>query len=115
MFQKEDGVPKLIQCGDHSYAPWALICVHLMKGTAKEWVAIEVDDGREVDNDYICPDCAGKVSMTPGEWDIENLRAVCIHCLRDIPERSRSGMRFTTRYFRCELLCSRHRTHMSMK
>jgi hypothetical protein len=85
----DKGVPKLIQCGDHKWAPWAIICCHLMDNPEDhEWCPIEVNDGREVDNDYVCPECF-EAHFEQGEpHDIDKLRAVCIHCLRHLHEKA---------------------------
>lgn len=75
----------LIECGDHSYAPWSIVCVHLIDGTSREWKLIEVDDGREVDGDWVCPDCHEK--HMAGNDDINFLRPICMHCVRTIRKK----------------------------
>ena len=82
--------PNLIQCADHTWAPWAIICIHLMeRPETTEWLPIENDDDREVDFDYICRACAERRDRL-GSYDkmIEFLRPVCIHCLRDLRQRA---------------------------
>jgi hypothetical protein len=72
----------LIQCSNDGWAPWAIVCTHLMDGESREWVPIDLseDDKREIDSDWLCPECAEKLH----EENIDNLRPVCIHCLRKI-------------------------------
>jgi len=74
---------KLIKCGDHSFAPWATTCVHVLDGTATDIVPIPLGEGGEVEHDYICDRCYGK-HFIRGSDDLEDLRTVCIHCLREM-------------------------------
>lgn len=76
---KED----LIRCGGHGFAPWHIVCVHLVEGTSKDWVAIPLrpDDGREVDSDWLCPDCADEYDAG---INIDKLKPVCMHCVRKL-------------------------------
>lgn len=75
--------PKLIQCGDHSLAPWAITCVHVCEGTATDVIPIPQKEGREVDADWLCPECFEKHFLGGADSkDMSDLRAVCIHCLR---------------------------------
>ena len=76
-----DEVPdKLIRCGDHSLAPWAVACVHVMEGTAADLVRVPQDEGSEVKYDWACRECYEKLQRD--ECPVEDLRAVCVHCLR---------------------------------
>ena len=79
-------VPKLIECGDHDFAPCALTCVHICEGTATAVVPIQREEGCEVENDWMCPQCYKKYFLSEHDDDpgIDDLRAVCIHCLRKI-------------------------------
>ena len=83
----EAGLPKVIRCEDHSCAPWAVTCIHIIEGTATDVVPIVLDEGTEVEADWLCPECVQK--HFGDEWDkceIADLRAVCIHCLRQVLE-----------------------------
>lgn len=71
----------LIQCGDHSYAPWHVICVHLMEGQSREWLTLN-SNNPELDYDYLCPDCMELHEQ--GKDDLDKLRCACMHCVRDI-------------------------------
>jgi hypothetical protein len=75
--------PKLIQCGDHSFAPWAITCVHICDNTAADVVRVPQPEGSEVEADWLCTECFER-HFGEGEkkGDITDLRAVCIHCLR---------------------------------
>ena len=89
----KNDVPNLIECGDHKWAPWAIVCIHLLENpTTTEWIPLENNrDGREVDFDYICPWCDDKVEEL-GSWDkmLDYLRPVCIHCVRHL--RKKAGL-----------------------
>jgi hypothetical protein len=50
-------LPKLIQCGDQSFAPWAVVCIHICNGTATDVVAIPQPEGSELEADWLCSDC----------------------------------------------------------
>jgi len=82
--------PNLIRCADHTWAPWAIICIHLMeRPETTEWLPIENNDDREVDFDYICPDCEDRRERLGGyDKMLDFLRPVCIHCLRHLRERA---------------------------
>ncbi len=74
---------QLIQCGDHKFAPWSVVCIHLIEGTSKEWTPVQVEGGTEVENDWMCPDCVSK--MEAGDTDmVPLLRPICIHCVRKL-------------------------------
>jgi hypothetical protein len=72
-----DEASKLILCGDHSYAPWCIVCRHLVIG-GREWVRVPGNDGSQ--DDWLCPECAAQLP-TPDDRD---LMAVCIHCAREL-------------------------------
>jgi hypothetical protein len=75
---------QLIRCGDHNLAPWAITCVHICDGTATDAVPIPQPEGSEVEADWLCPECfARHFGDGPKTGDITELRAVCIHCLRE--------------------------------
>ena len=78
----------MLKCGDHKYAPGGIVCVHLINGTSSEWCPVsdldEWADRTEIENDWLCPACAAK-------WwhlQIEDIRCVCIHCIREMREKS---------------------------
>lgn len=68
----------LIECGDHKFAPYCLVCDHLFKGISKEYIRIEGQGGLQ--DDYICPKCGEQFPTI----DIDQLRCVCIFCARDL-------------------------------
>jgi hypothetical protein len=72
---EDKGTPRLIQCGDHGWAPWGVVCVHLVNGTAAQWCRVP---GR--DYDRLCPACLVKGPDLP----VEYLKAVCLHCIRQM-------------------------------
>ncbi len=74
----------LIQCGDHKWAPWSIVCIHLIDGHCREWVALE-SSSDETDHDWVCPDCADAMAeCEPSKEIVANLRPVCIHCVRQL-------------------------------
>lgn len=75
-------VPKLIQCGDHQWAPWCVVCVHLATGASHQWERIAGEDGNQ--DDWVCPACLAKM---PDDIIVENLKAICIHCVRVLQAR----------------------------
>ena len=77
---------KLIRCGDHSLAPWAITCVHICEGTADDALAIPQPEGSEVEFDWLCRKCYEDQAAGAGGDD---LRVVCIHCLRELLKRCR--------------------------
>jgi hypothetical protein len=78
---------RLIQCGDHSFAPWSIMCVHVMEHTAEKAVAVDKDDPLdENEYDWICPDCYKECFLRDedDEVPLDNLRAVCMHCAKGV-------------------------------
>jgi hypothetical protein len=75
--------PKLIQCGDHKMAPWSVVCIHLLDGISEEWLRQPGEDGDQ--DDWLCPSCAAKGAE---QVPVEELKAVCIHCVRELQARS---------------------------
>lgn len=77
-------VPLVIQCGDHRYAPYSLVCIHLRDGQSNDWCPVEVTDSREVESDWVCESCR---DLHRQNIDITNhLQIVCINCLREMWE-----------------------------
>jgi hypothetical protein len=76
----------LIECGNHQWAPWSVVCTHLLTGTSKNWVSIE-SEHPEVDFDWLCPDCFKEFNREYDEQidhKITYLRPVCIHCVKKL-------------------------------
>lgn len=76
---------ELIQCGDHKWAPWSIVCTHLCTGQSREWVPVE-SSFKEVDYDWVCPECDA-IMQAGGEPPLEVLHVVCIHCVRALRAR----------------------------
>jgi hypothetical protein len=71
----------LIQCRDHRWAPWCVVCVHLCEGTATEWIAVPIEDEIcEVQNEWPCPGCHAQMPYL----DDKLLEAICIHCVAEL-------------------------------
>lgn len=73
-------IPLIIECGDHSFAPFSFLCNHLCDSPDQTWVAMKVEDGREVENDWLCEECAERFEA--GDELEEVLVPVCIGCVR---------------------------------
>ena len=76
----------LIQCGKDGWSPWSIVCVHLVTGESREWVPIP-SDNPEVDYDWACPTCESDLNEQGDNIDLNNLRAICIHCVRDLRKK----------------------------
>jgi len=80
----EEMTPKLIQCGDHSWAPWCIVCVHLASGESHQWEAIpKVDEISEAEFDWLCPACKWRFD----ELGADDFKAICIHCVRAMQQK----------------------------
>jgi hypothetical protein len=77
----------LIRCGDHMLAPGVVVCIHLIEHTAADWLPVARRPGGEGESDWLCPDCLGKFPDVPDE----DLRAICIHCVRVLQSGGRVG------------------------
>jgi hypothetical protein len=77
---------QLIQCGDHKWAPWSLVCVHLVNRESHEWCPVPNPDP-EVDHDWLCPQCFEKYP----DVDVEVVRCICIHCVRELRAGASDG------------------------
>lgn len=73
-------IPMNIECADHSFAPYSFMCRHLIDNPGQDWIAMDVQDGREVENDWLCPECADRFEA--GDELEEVLIPVCINCVR---------------------------------
>ena len=75
----------LIQCGRHGmWAPWSIVCVHLMEGQSRQWQAVP-SNAPEVDFDWLCPSCLEKHNRGQDVLDLS--KAVCMHCVRVLRKR----------------------------
>lgn len=67
----------LIQCSDHKWAPWSIVCIHLVNGST-DWNPVPNNDSPEVDYDWLCNECRSKLP----DLEADGLKAICIHCVR---------------------------------
>ena len=79
-------IPLVIECSDHSFAPYSFLCNHLIDNPKQFWVSMDVQDGREVENDYLCSECAD--SFEHGDELAEVLIPICINCTRQLRSQS---------------------------
>jgi len=75
-------IPLVIECGDHSLAPYSFLCTHLIDKPNQLWVSMDVQDGREVENDFLCEECAERFAA--GDELEEVLIPICINCVRNL-------------------------------
>ena len=86
--------PKLIECGDHQFAPYAATCVHVIQRTAADIVPVRCEEGGEVEYDWLCPKCYMKYYIDNEKVrEVDDLIVVCIHCLRKIMKPYHKQMR----------------------
>lgn len=79
---------KLMQCRKHGYAPWGVVCVHILTRTAEEAICYQADDGSRLVDYWFCPECferyVGK-GANPKVSDADrDLVAACVHCLPEV-------------------------------
>lgn len=74
--------PMTIECSNHTFAPYSFVCKHLVANPNQLWVGMEIEDGRETENDWLCETCA-KI-FTDGEYLEETLVPICMHCVREL-------------------------------
>jgi hypothetical protein len=82
----ETEIPKTVICGDHKRAPYSFVCIHLQDGHNPNWEPLPVGDGREVEHDWVCPECLAEAQH--GNWDAAKLTIMCIHCVRHFQKLS---------------------------
>ncbi len=75
-------MPLVIKCSNHQYAPYSFLCCHLLDNPTMEWVPMEVDDGREVENDWLCKDCYDLFQT--GDDLADQIVPICINCVRHL-------------------------------
>jgi len=66
----------LIQCHDHSWRPWYVVCVHVMRGHSP--VARFSKASADEVGECLCKECADRE-----EPDIEQLKACCDRCTEE--------------------------------
>ena len=75
---------RLVQCGDHKFAPGVLVCVHLLDGTSHEWCRCEVEGEEECY--WFCPECFERLPKLVSD----DLKTLCMHCARERREHSQA-------------------------
>jgi len=87
MHSEIDDIPNhLIQCGEGGLAPWSVVCRHLLNGTARKWVPVPAEPGRETEHDWLCPACYRRHYLGGSTVDevVCDLAAVCVHCVNEL-------------------------------
>jgi hypothetical protein len=77
----------MVRCGNHGKAPGGVICKHLFRGTAKDWVRVAdilPGLGPENEHDHVCRACAERLN----ELTAADMRLVCMHCMRRLRRAS---------------------------
>ena len=72
----------LIQCADHKWAPWSIVCIHLVDG-GTDWNPVP-NEMPEVDYDWLCDVCRNKYP----DVDVDDLKSICIHCVRELQSKA---------------------------
>jgi hypothetical protein len=72
-------LPALLRCAKDGWAPWGLVCRHLIDGTATEWIPVPPTDFVDTSNDWLCLACWRK---GPDDLRLEDVMSLCIHCIR---------------------------------
>lgn len=75
-------IPLIIECHNGELAPFSFLCNHLIDNPSLDWIGMDVQDGREVENDWLCPECADRFEA--GDELAEVLIPICINCVRQL-------------------------------
>jgi len=73
-------IPLLIECHTGQLVPYSFICQHLMDNPQQVWVGMDVNDGREVEKDWICEECLN--NFESGDTLEEVISPICIDCVK---------------------------------
>lgn len=79
-------IPLNIECHGGQFAPYSFLCHHLIDNPKQFWVSMDVQDGREVEHDYLCAECAD--AFEGGDQLAEVLIPICINCTRQLKSQS---------------------------
>lgn len=79
----------LVKCGNHHMAPAGMICIHLADQTSTEWRSMiplfdPAEDSTQFENDWLCRECFDRCVATQSLPDLDDIRTVCIYCIRDL-------------------------------
>lgn len=78
---------KCTRHGKQIKAPWSIVCIHLIEGTANEWIpspqSREQDPKGEI-YDWLCAACDADFDRMMDEHDLTTLRPICVYCVEDI-------------------------------
>ena len=75
-------MPHMVECAEGGMKPALLVCKHIADGTAKLYVAIDVENSQM--HDYLCNYCF--LAVRDDSLDIDELLAVCFHCAKPMLE-----------------------------
>ncbi len=75
-------VPLVIECHDGQYSPYSFVCQHLIDNPRQKWEGMEVEDGREVEYDWLCKECLNNFNR--GDTLEDMLVPICIGCVRSL-------------------------------
>ena len=85
-------VPQLIECTDHNFAPWCLICTHLVFQESKIAVVLPNDHIQEVDYDWLCPECFEIFQEEGADPLMDVMKCVCMHCANHLLENCKKDI-----------------------
>lgn len=82
----DESIATVVTCDRHGINPYHVVCRHVIYDPLVSWEEVEVgdDDGREVNNDWLCPACADANDADANNLD--DLMIVCMMCVREIRE-----------------------------
>jgi hypothetical protein len=72
-------IPLVIECANHKFSPYSFLCKHLIDSPKQKWVGMEVDDGREVEYDWLCEECFANHEQ--GDQLEDLIVPICIGCV----------------------------------
>lgn len=72
---------ELIQCSDDGWSPWSIVCNHLVYGTSSSWIPVP-SRSLSTEYDWLCPECLALMEAGKAGSNLNNLAAICIHCVR---------------------------------
>lgn len=74
--------PLVIECADHTFSPYSFLCKHLIDNPKQLWVAMEVNDCREVEHDWLCEECYA--NFNDGDTLEDVVVPICIGCVESL-------------------------------
>lgn len=74
----KDKDPRFIECADHKFRRWSIVCIHLINGECHDWREVDQEGDDEMIN-WLCPTCVKRVNE--GDHRIDDMRPCCVICV----------------------------------